>query len=139
MKITKNFQIFKNKGLEYTQKKQLRALMYWKYIGPVPNSLGIFIIFPHGQKWGRVEHRSHNGCKNCNSKIHFFSYKTVVWWFFGILTSMWMIARQLIMYMHFIDPFNSIFMHVYWEFLTSFFFNGKDFFGYAQLIHIKVG
>lgn len=48
--ITKNFQIFKNKGLEYTQKKQLRALMYWKYIGPVPNSLAIFIIFPHGQK-----------------------------------------------------------------------------------------
>lgn len=59
--------------------------------------------------------------------------------FIGILTSMRMIARQLIMYMHFIDPFNSIFMHVYWEFLTSFFFNGKDFFGYAQLIHIKVG
>lgn len=45
-----------------------------------------------------------------------------------------MIARQLIMFVHSIEPFKGILMHIYWEF-----FNGKDFFGYAQLIHIKVG
>lgn len=52
---------------------------------------------------------------------------------------MWKIARQLIMFVHSIEPFKGILMHAYWEFLTSCFFNGKDFFGYAQLIHIKVG